>query len=328
MGALTERSCSMKNTKRTPSLHCAPKTYPLNQSPFYRLKVKKKLYQLLGLTKAQVERLSQDNSYNVFTNEKGRVIQEPISQLKLAHKRIGKMLARIELPDFLHSGRKTYSTLSNAEAHINSDELLKLDIHKFFPSTTAAKVYKVFHEKFEMSPDVAYVITNFVTFSGRIPTGSPISMAIAYWANWELFDEINKVSIANRLVFTVYVDDLAFSGRKIPKGFASQIKSLIASKGLIAKKNKEVFYAKSKGKLLTGVVIQDGTLKVRWAHSASIKDEFKNLAIMSRNKESTVKLLEKLAGKLHAAGRIDYRLRDKARFFTKQLKIAKCVLID
>ena len=328
MGALTERSSGMKNTKRTPSLHSKPKLYPLHQSPFYKLKVKSKLFQLVGITKSQLAKLSQDKSYNIFTNENGRTIQEPIPQLKLAHKRIGKILSRIEMPSYLHSGRKKHSTLTNARAHIKANELLKLDIHHFFPSTTAARVYNLFHRKFDMSPDVAYLITNFVTYSGRIPTGSPISMALAFWANWEMFDEINKLAISHDLVFTVYVDDLAFSGEKIPKGFASQVKSIISSNGLISKRKKEIFYPSSKGKLLTGVVIQNGELKVRWAHNASIKNEFDNLSLASQDVQFRIKLLERLTGKLHAAGQVDYKLKDKARFFTKQLKIARCTLIQ
>ncbi len=312
----------MKTTKRTPSLHKSLKLYPLNQSPFFKLKNKKKLLEIIGLSKKQVDSLMLDSAYKEFENDAGRKIQEPIAQLKAVHRKIGVLLSRIELPQYLHSGRKKHSTLTNAESHKQATELLKLDIHKFFPSTRAAKVYKAFVEKFEMSPDVAYVMTNLATFAGKVPTGSPISMAIAFWANKDMFDELSNLAASNSLVFTAYVDDVAFSGSKIPKGFAAQAKECIRSHGLTSKDKKERFYSSSEGKLLTGIVIQDGKLKVRWAHNNSIGKEFATLAEAKDNAAKIIHL-EKLAGKLHAAGQVDFRQKDRARFFTQQLKAAK-----
>lgn len=312
----------MKSTKRSPSLHKSPKLYPLNQSPLFKLKSKNKLLEIIGLSKFQVDKLMLDSAYKEFENDAGRTIQEPIAQLKAVHKRIGALLSRVELPPYLHSGRKKHSTLTNAESHRQATELLKLDIHKFFPSTRAAKVYKAFVEKFEMSPDVAYVITNLATFAGKVPTGSPISMAMAFWANKDMFDELGNLAAANGLVFTTYVDDVAFSGTKIPKGFAAQAKQCIRSHGLTSKDKKERFYPSSAGKLLTGIVIQDGELKVRRAHNDSIGKEFATLAEVKDNAAKIIHL-EKLAGKLHAAGQVDFRQKDRARFFTQQLKAAK-----
>lgn len=312
----------MQSTKRTPSLQKSLKLYPLNQSPLFKLKNKKKLLQVIGLSKKQADKLMLDLAYKEFENDAGRKIQEPIAQLKAVHRKIGVLLSRIELPPYLHSGRKKHSTLTNAVSHQQATELLKLDIHKFFPSTRAAKVYKAFVDKFEMSPDVAYVMTNLATFAGKVPTGSPISMAIAFWANKDMFDELSNLAASNSLVFTAYVDDVAFSGSKIPKGFAAQAKKCIRSHGLTSKDKKERFYSSSEGKLLTGIVIQDGELKVRWAHNDSIGKEF---AILAEAKDNAAKIihLEKLAGKLHAAGQVDSRQQDKARFFTQQLKTAK-----
>ncbi|AXF63639.1 reverse transcriptase family protein [Leclercia sp. W17] len=312
----------MISTKRSSSLHSPLKLYPLNQSPLYKLKSKNKLLEIISLSKKQADKLMLDSAYKEFKNDAGRTIQEPSAQLKVVHKRIGALLSRIELPSYLHSGRKKHSTLTNAESHRQATELLKLDIHKFFPSTRAAKVYKAFVEKFEMSPDVAYVMTNLATFAGKVPTGSPISMAMAFWAHKDMFDELSHLAASSSLVFTAYVDDVAFSGSKIPKGFAAQAKKCIRSHGLTSKDKKERFYTSSEGKLLTGIVIQDGELKVRWAHNDSIGKEF---AILADATDNTAKIihLEKLAGKLHAAGQVDFRQKDRARFFTKQLRAAK-----
>ncbi|MDF3613431.1 RNA-directed DNA polymerase, partial [Enterobacter hormaechei] len=107
-----------------------------------------------------------------------------------------------------------------------------------------------------------------------------------------------------------------------PKGFPAQAKKCIRSHGLTSKDKKERFYPSSEGKLLTGIVIQDGELKVRWAHYDSIGKEFATLADAKDNAAKIIHL-EKLAGKLHAAGQVDFRQKDRARFFTQQLRAAK-----
>jgi len=69
-------------------------------------------------------------------------------------------------------------------------------------------------------------------------------------------------------------------------------------------------------------MIQDGELKVRWAHNDSIGKEFATLAEVKDNAAKIIHL-EKLVGKLHAAGQVYFRQKDRARFFTHQLKAAK-----
>ena len=306
----------MKIANRSPSIK--NKSYSVDQSPFFKLKSKKKLAKILGVSLADIKNLSSDSSYRVFTTESGRTIEEPLPRLKSLHRRIGKLLNRVELPAYLHSGRKKHSTITNASSHQNAIELLKLDIQKFFPSSRATKVYKMFNELFCMSPDVAYLITNIVTYSGKVPTGSPISMSIAYWANKPMFDQLNDLAIGKGLVFTTYVDDVAFSGKKIPKGLSGEVKRIIESNGLLAKKNKERFYPSYRGKLLTGVIIRNGDLSVRFSHNQSMRDVMVNLS--KADGIDKIRCLEVLSGKLNAAGQIENRFRDRARFFSKILK--------
>ena len=65
----------MKSTKRTPSLQRSPKIYPLNQSPLYKLKTRKKLFEIIGLSKKQADKLMLDSAYKEFENVAGRKIQ-------------------------------------------------------------------------------------------------------------------------------------------------------------------------------------------------------------------------------------------------------------
>lgn len=109
-----------------------PDSYPLNQSPLYRLRGKGQLEKLLDLRWDMVEPLADSAYYRVWLNDKGREIQQPIRKLALVHKRIGDLLARIELPDYLYSQRgRSYA--DNARQHLGHVPLFKTDIHKFYP---------------------------------------------------------------------------------------------------------------------------------------------------------------------------------------------------
>lgn len=316
----------MKNATRSSSSFESRKNYPLNQSPFFKLTTKKKFLALMGFSLPQIEKLSRDTSYRVFFTPSGRCVQEPKLQLKIIHRKIGNLLNRIEQPEYVHSGRKKRSIITNARVHQSSFQLLKLDIHKFFPSTSGSKIYRLFVNDFLMQPDVAHMITNLVTYNSCVPTGSPLSMVLAYWANKPMFDELYRLANDNGLDFSVYVDDVSFSGEKIPKGFSSCAKSCISKHGMQSKSRKEMFYQENQAKLLTGVIISDGVLKTRWKHSRMIKAGFDTLA-METSDASRIIALEKLTGRLHAAGQIDPRIKSKAIHFSRILKAAKQDLV-
>ncbi|MBD8216730.1 reverse transcriptase family protein [Erwinia persicina] len=316
----------MKNATRSSSSFSSLKNYPINQSPLFKLTTKKKLLALLGFSLPQIEKLSKDSSYRVFLTPSDRCVQEPILQLKKIHKKIGSLLNRIEQPDYIHSGRKKRSIITNAKVHQNSYQLLKLDIHKFFPSTSGSKIYRLFVNDFQMQPDVAHLLTNLVTYNYSVPTGSPLSMVLAYWANKSMFDELYQLANENDLDFSVYVDDVAFSGEKIPKGFSHCAKSCISKHGMKSKSKKEMFYQENQAKLLTGVIISDGVLKTRWKHSQMIKKGFETLALQTSDGDRVI-ALEKLTGRLHAAGQIDPRIKSKAIHFSKILRAAKLDII-
>lgn len=314
------------SNKRSPSFTPRAKKqlkgYPLNQSPLYKLTTKKKLLEVLGISQSEVKKLSLDSSYRVFKNETGREIQEPLNRLKATHRRIGILLGRIELPSYLHSGRKGCSIVTNANIHKNGSQLLKLDINKFFPSTNSPKIYRFLCSVFQMQPDVAYILTNLVSYNGHVPTGSPISMSLAFWANKTMFDALDVLSSENGLEFTVYVDDVAFSGDVIPKGFSALAKACIAKHGMLSKPKKEKYYSERQAKLLTGVVISQGELRVRWKHSKSIISDMVELAGKTSGPHKVEKL-EQIAGRLHAAGQIDFRIKDRAKYFTSVLRMEK-----
>lgn len=86
---------------------------------------------------------AQDSLYNSFprTIEKNgktktRQIEHPILELRLIQKKLVRLLDRIQPPDYLHSGFRGRSYITNALQHDCTVPIAKIDIKSFFPALT------------------------------------------------------------------------------------------------------------------------------------------------------------------------------------------------
>jgi len=146
-------------------------SYPLNQCPLFKLKSKKKLADILGMSVQEIESLvKREDNYRVFfinkANGKPRKIEEPKPHLERIHRRLFNLLSRIKAPEYLHSGVVNRSYISNAAAHLNADTALTLDIEGFFPSTLGWHVFEFFELVMQCSRDVSGLITRLSTVAG------------------------------------------------------------------------------------------------------------------------------------------------------------------
>ncbi|EFH4609189.1 RNA-directed DNA polymerase, partial [Escherichia coli] len=212
------------------------KSYPITDSPLYKLKSKKKLASLLCVSINDLSVLKRDEgNYSIFEQlskkNKIRKIQKPLEKLDVVHTRIASLLLRIAMPEYLHSGKKSCSNITNAKAHLNHQKLMTTDIRSFFPSTTREMIFSFFFSIMKMSPDVADILSHICTCHERLPTGSRISMPLAYFANSRMFDEMNQLCEKFRVKMTVYVDDLTFSGDNVNRLFCSVIRKIINKHG-------------------------------------------------------------------------------------------------
>ncbi|EEG72538.1 reverse transcriptase domain-containing protein [[Clostridium] hylemonae] len=112
------------------------------------------------------------------------------------------------------SGKKSYSYITNSETHLQYKFIKTMDISKFYESAQRSKVYKMFIQTFKMEHDIAWIMTEVVTYNGVLPTGSPSSQLIVYWTYCDLFDMINNLIKQYYCHFSLYVDDMTFSSHK------------------------------------------------------------------------------------------------------------------
>lgn len=285
----------------------AVKTYPLDQSPLYKLSSRKRLAALLGfdlhILEALAARPANFHEFDIQQGEKKRHVEMPKRALERVHRRLFKLIERVQKPDYLHSGTKGRSYISNAKVHVGAVPVVKLDLKTFYPSVKADRVYRFFTETMKCSPDAAALLTKLCTIHGHVPTGSCLSQLLAYFATKPLFDALHLAAAAVGIRFTCYVDDMTWSGVGATPSFLWQMKQLVDRHGFNYHADKA--YTASEAKVVTGVVLLGDTVKVQHGKEHDQWLEFQ--ALGSEHGEVRVKALERLIGKAVASAQIDPR---------------------
>lgn len=277
--------------------------YPLRQSPLYRLQGKRKFEKILGLDWDAVAGLLDIRHYRVWFNENGREIQAPIGSLHRVHMRLGELLGRIELPDYVYS-RKGRSYIDNGRFHRGDTPLIKTDILRFFPSISRQMVFRMFVDDFECAIDVAHRLADLCCYNqAHLPTGSSLSGRIAFLAKRCMFDEISLLAASNGCGMTSYVDDITISGEMASKTMLGHVRSIIRKNGLKTKNRKSKSFPKDAAKTVTGTVVVGNHLRLPNSRHKSIHLSRTNLQ-SETDRDQKYRLEKSLKGKLLEAKQV------------------------
>jgi len=293
------------------------KCYSIKDSALYNIFRKDRLAEVLEITKEDFKKLSDDQNYRVFSIEQGkkeRLIQAPKYKLDKVHTRVASLIQRIEVPDFIHGGIKGKSHISNAKVHIGNHPVLTMDLKSFFPSVTKTSIYYLFNKEFSASEDVSGILANLCSYDNKLPTGSRLSMPLSYWCNRKMFRKIDDFCKSNNINFTLFVDDLTFSGESVDRFTAYKVKKIIQACGMKLHAEKTRLYAADKPKLITGVVVNGEKLNVRNKHHKAIFTAFAELDNF-QSEEEFKKAQSKLIGMLSAAGQISEIYLERAKTY-------------
>ena len=279
-----------------------PKLYPIHQSPLFRLLSKRQFESVIGVSWDAVPDLLAREGYRVWKNEKDREIQAPIFWMATVHKRIANLLSRIELPDYLFS-RKGRSYADNARQHVGDQLLVKTDISKFYPSTTRRMVLNMFIEDFQCAEDVANRLANICCYKQEhLPTGSPLSGRVAFFAARQMFDEVAALASGSNCTMTTYVDDITLSGPNATKALLGEVRKIVSRHGLTTKQKKSKTFAASAVKTVTGAIIAGDELRLPNQRHKRISEAHRNVRTSSEG--SRDKAVRVLRGRLQEASQI------------------------
>lgn len=221
------------------------KTHALEKSSLYRLPGRRRLAELIGLTDAQLRHVTKYSNtlYDEFDQAKKngtgtRHIENPVKQLKHAQGKLAKLLSRITPPDFLFCPVKKRCYVTNAAQHSGHRTIRSLDIHKYFPSTTSRRVFWFFNTIMQCDRDIAGTLTSLTCYREHLPTGSPLSPIMAFFAHYDMWNAIAAICRREGLTLTVYVDDVTVSGDKVQDRLIWEIKEVFHGTGLRYHKEK------------------------------------------------------------------------------------------
>ncbi|MDQ0606023.1 RNA-directed DNA polymerase [Variovorax sp. W1I1] len=295
--------------------------YRLDQCALYKVRSKTRLAEILHVSVPVLLAFEKSSSYKVFqlpeqicefTGKvtKARQVEEPKRVLKGLHERIRDLLARVCHPDYAHAAIKGRSYRSNAEFHKNSDVVATFHVKKFYPSTSEDAVFLFFLHQLKCAPDIAGLLSRLVCFRkvpdklGCLPTGSPLSPLLSIYANKPMFDALAKLAQENGMKFTCYVDDLTFSGARIPIGLERRVTSIVKSHGHKMADEKTKIFGKNVPKHITGVVVHAGKVAVPFGRFRKARNIERAISA-APDKAEKIRLMQKLSGLLGEAAYLD-----------------------
>ncbi len=287
--------------------------YPLNQSPFFKLYSVSRLCRLLGISRSQLDYLVRsEKNYNVFNKivrGKVRTIESPKSLLASVHSRIFKLFSGIVVPDYLHSGVKGRSYITNAKAHDSMLGGFKLDIKAFYPSTKWEHIYRSFRIQFLCSDAVAKRLATLLTIDGHLPTGSTVSQCMAFFTHREMFERIHEIVNEFGGLPTVYVDDLYISISHVKRWHVKRVGRIIKEYGL--EWHKEKVYRPQSPKLVTGVVLIRGGTRLPNSKHLKMREAYSELR-SAKAPDSLLASARSIVGQLSTGSQLDSELTKRA----------------
>lgn len=298
--------------------------YALDQCALYKVGSKSRLGAIFDKSyKSLIPLCIHEGNYRVFKRPeevceytkkkvKERWVQEPLGELKAAQARIQYLLSGIQLPAYCHGAAQGRSYRSNASFHKDAKVVATFDIKSFFPSTSSARVYNFFRDTLLCAPDVAELLTKLCCYEGVLPTGAPTSPVISFYANRALFDELSKLAEEYGLRFSVYLDDLTFSGDNVPRGLGNLVERIVSRHGhkLSVKKSKR--FSAGVPKHITGVVVNAGSVAVPYVRFQKARGLMRAARIATTDLDKYL-LTRRLAGLLGEAAYLDSRYKKWAR---------------
>ena len=153
-----------------------------------------------------------------YSSKKYRKFTDVREPRKTALKQLNKYLSELSIPNYVFA-KTDGGYVKNAKRHKGNTSFLLIDIASFYPNCKFKFVKNFFMSGagLKMKNDLAQRMAELVTVPGInkkarvIPQGFPTSTLISFFAYRQMFAELNKIAIENKLIFSTYVDDVTFS---------------------------------------------------------------------------------------------------------------------
>jgi RNA-directed DNA polymerase len=233
-----------------------------------------------------------------------RPIDRPTGELLQIQSKINsEFLSPILFPEHINGAVKKRTIYKNAECHRGATLLVTLDVKQCFPSITPVHIYRVWAEVLGCSPEVASLLTKLTTFRRRLPQGAPTSPALANLLIWSIDLPVRTACDARNVVYSTWLDDLAFSGLEARSLIAITI-STFACHGLRFSHRKIKIMGPRHAKYLTGTRAGRYALRVPKEYCGKVRAGIHNLGIGRVESRQLASYITNLIGRLQYIERV------------------------
>lgn len=196
----------------------------------------------------------------------------PDKDLKAIQRTIKKeILELVPTPDNMFGSKKGGSIKKNAQLHVGQPVVGTLDIQNFFPSIKYPRVLALYH-KLGYKGVVAKTLAGLSTHKGVVPRGFPTSSLVAGIVLSNMCQRLKNLCKTHGVVFSIWVDDVFFSGSKRVNKLRNLFCKIIESEGFTVHPDKIDFNDRTVAQTVTGLVVNSGVVNVRRKYRRNLRE--------------------------------------------------------
>lgn len=198
-----------------------------------------------------------------------REVAQPAREVKAIQRWLMKRLEPLlPLHDAATAYRSGASIKKNAERHVDSDYLLKMDFRNFFPSILMTDIIRHLEihcgQQYDSSAIklIAYVCTWAPKRQGplRLCIGAPSSPLLSNSVMFDFDKQLSSAAAADSVTYTRYADDLALSSRTSGTlndypGLVAKLAGSLNYPQLELNEKKTLFASRAGRRVITGVTL-------------------------------------------------------------------------
>jgi len=254
--------------------------------------------------------------YRKFTinkrNGKKRILYEPLPSLKEIQVWIlTEILYKRKVSRYAKAYVPRRSIKEHTIYHTDEPFVLTLDITKFFNSVRFELVENLF-QNMGYSNRVANLLTKLCYLENELPQGAPTSPYISNLILKDFDEKVSSYCIINKIKYTRYADDLAFSGNLKFLEVKNLVEIELAKLGLTINEKKTRLMKPNQPQLISGIIVNKKAQLPKKVRN-NLRNEMHYITVfgledhMRRTKQKKPNYLKHLLGKINYVLQINPR---------------------
>ena len=187
-----------------------------------------------------------------------RKLSVPDEALKNVQRRIvDKLLIYEPVSIYAKAYKQGADVKKNAACHVGKENLLKLDIYKFFDNINYSTVKDKVFPKERYSEEIRILLALLCYRGESLPQGAPTSPIISNIIMRDFDRTLGEWCRERKIAYTRYCDDMTFSGNIDRDEVVEFVSAELRKMGFILNGRKTRFLKQGQRKTVTGIVVND-----------------------------------------------------------------------